>query len=47
MRRTAAALGLLLAALASLPLACRKEPPRPRNVIFILVDTLRADHLAQ
>jgi len=25
---------------------CHKgEPPRPRNVIFILVDTLRADHL--
>lgn len=45
MRRTAAALGLLVAALALLPLACRREPPRPRNVIFILVDTLRADHL--
>ena len=27
-------------------MACsREEPPRPRNVIFILVDTLRADHL--
>jgi arylsulfatase A-like enzyme len=44
-RRTAAALGLLGAALALLPLGCRREEPRPRNVIFILVDTLRADHL--
>ncbi|MFL6196060.1 MAG: sulfatase [Thermoanaerobaculia bacterium] len=36
----------LLAALALLPLAsCRREPVPPRNVIFILVDTLRADHL--
>jgi arylsulfatase len=24
---------------------CRVEPPRPRNVIFVLVDTLRADRL--
>jgi arylsulfatase A-like enzyme len=31
--------GLLLAACS------RSEPPRPRNVVFILVDTLRADHL--
>jgi arylsulfatase A-like enzyme len=36
----------LLAALALLALAsCRREPVAPRNVIFILVDTLRADHL--
>lgn len=36
-------LALLAAALA---FACSKpEPPRPRNVIFVLVDTLRADHL--
>ena len=37
-----------LALLASLSLAsCARdaEPARPRNVIFILVDTLRADHL--
>jgi arylsulfatase len=33
---------LLLAAL--LP-SCHREAPRPRNVIFILVDTLRADRL--
>jgi arylsulfatase A-like enzyme len=38
-----AALGVLLAVAAcSRPPA---EPERPRNVIFILVDTLRADHL--
>ena len=40
---------LLLLAMAfalACSLACRKpELPRPRNVIFILVDTLRADHL--
>src|SRR6185295_13350381 len=26
-------------------LSCHREAPRPRNVIFILVDTLRADRL--
>jgi arylsulfatase A-like enzyme len=37
-------IGLLL--LASLPLACEsKELPKPRNVILISLDTLRADHL--
>jgi arylsulfatase A-like enzyme len=37
---------LLAPLLAGTALACSKpEPPRPRNVIFILVDTLRADHL--
>ena len=33
----------LLLALAFL--SCHRAPPRPRNVIFILVDTLRADRL--
>jgi arylsulfatase A-like enzyme len=32
-------------ALAFSALSCHREPPRPRNVIFILVDTLRADRL--
>lgn len=41
-RRAAAA---LLAALALSFLSCHRDPPRPRNVLFILVDTLRADHL--
>jgi arylsulfatase len=31
--------------LAALLFSCRGEPARPRDVIFILVDTLRADHL--
>jgi arylsulfatase A-like enzyme len=36
----------LLLILAALLVSCSKpEPPRPKNVIFILVDTLRADHL--
>lgn len=36
----------LLLTLAVLPLlSCRKEPPKPRNIIFVLVDTLRADRL--
>jgi arylsulfatase A-like enzyme len=40
------ALRLTLAVAAALSLAvCRHEPVRPRNVIFILVDTLRADRL--
>jgi arylsulfatase A-like enzyme len=34
---------LALAALAGF--SCHREPPHPRNVIFILVDTLRADRL--
>lgn len=34
----------LLTGLAFLLVSCGK-PPRPKNVIFILVDTLRADHL--
>ncbi len=37
-------LGLALL-LAAAFLSCRREAPRPRNVIFILVDTLRADRL--
>ncbi|HEX9945783.1 MAG TPA: sulfatase [Thermoanaerobaculia bacterium] len=37
---------LALAALLLLSLlSCRREDPRPRNVIFLLVDTLRADRL--
>jgi arylsulfatase A-like enzyme len=31
--------------LAAAFLSCHRAPPRPRNVIFILVDTLRADRL--
>lgn len=43
MKRT---LCLCLALAAALSfLSCRKEPPKPRNVIFVLVDTLRADRL--
>lgn len=36
---------ILLAVVAFTGLSCHREAPRPRNVIFILVDTLRADHL--
>jgi len=36
-------LTLLLCALSAV--SCHRTPPRPRNVIFILVDTLRADRL--
>ena len=36
-------LALLTALLLS---ACHRQPPRPRNVILILVDTLRADRLS-
>jgi arylsulfatase len=36
---------VLMAALALGLISCHREPPRPRNVLFILVDTLRADHL--
>jgi arylsulfatase A-like enzyme len=32
-------------ALAFFALSCHRDPPRPRNVILILVDTLRADRL--
>lgn len=39
------AITALLAALTLACLSCHREPPRPRNIIFILVDTLRADHL--
>ncbi len=39
--KTFAALAVTLSALS-----CHREPPRPRNVIFILVDTLRADRLS-
>src|ERR671928_899211 len=31
--------------LAATLLSCHREAPRPRNLIFILVDTLRADRL--
>ncbi|HEV8579550.1 MAG TPA: sulfatase [Thermoanaerobaculia bacterium] len=44
-RRRRPTLALLLAASALATLSCHREAPRPRNVIFILVDTLRADHL--
>jgi arylsulfatase len=37
--------GIAVLALALSALSCNGEPPRPRNVILILVDTLRADHL--
>lgn len=40
-----ACLAAALALSSGLFLACRK-PERPKNVIFILVDTLRADHLS-
>jgi arylsulfatase A-like enzyme len=36
---------VLLTAVTLATLACHREPPPPRNVIFILVDTLRADRL--
>src|SRR5262245_25046949 len=42
-RRFIFILAILL--LAAACLACHREAPRPRNVIFILVDTLRADRL--
>ena len=43
MKRT---LLLFLALAAVLPLlSCRREAPKPRNIIFVLVDTLRADRL--
>ncbi|MFL6264066.1 MAG: sulfatase [Thermoanaerobaculia bacterium] len=37
--------GIAALALALSALSCKGEPPRPRNVILILVDTLRADRL--
>jgi len=37
--------GIAALALAVSALSCHREPPRPRNVILILVDTLRADRL--
>ncbi len=43
-RKVAGALLLTLAALFSL--SCRRQAPRPRNVILLLVDTLRADRLS-
>ena len=42
MPKTAAAIAAALLLLSS----CHREVPRPRNVIFILVDTLRADRLS-
>ena len=36
---------MVVAALA-LHAGCRAAPPPPRNVVMILVDTLRADHLS-
>jgi arylsulfatase A-like enzyme len=38
--------GIAALALALSALSCHREPPRPRNVILILVDTLRADRLS-
>ena len=38
--------GIAALALALFALSCHREPPRPRNVILILVDTLRADRLS-
>jgi arylsulfatase A-like enzyme len=35
----------VLLALAAVTACSKPEPPRPKNVILILVDTLRADHL--
>jgi arylsulfatase A-like enzyme len=49
MPATKAPAALLAAALALSALAaaaCKGEPPRPRNVILIVVDTLRADRLS-
>jgi arylsulfatase len=43
LRRLAATAALAAFALSFL--SCHRDPPRPRNVLFILVDTLRADHL--
>jgi len=37
--------GIAALALVFSALSWSGEPPRPRNVILILVDTLRADHL--
>jgi arylsulfatase len=42
-RKVAGAVILALAALFSL--SCHRQAPRPRNVILLLVDTLRADRL--
>ncbi len=36
---------LLLALLCAAPLACEREPATPPSVVFILIDTLRADYL--
>ncbi len=41
-----ALLSILLAVVALAGTSCRREPKYPRNVIWILVDTLRADHLS-
>src|SRR5262249_5091800 len=38
--------GITALALALFALSCHREPPRPRNVILILVDTLRAHRLS-
>ncbi len=43
MKRTSILLLALAAALSFT--SCRREPPKPRNIIFVLVDTLRADRL--
>lgn len=34
-----------LASVSAWMLACRAEPPRPRNVLLLVIDTLRADRL--
>lgn len=45
--RPRAALPALLVVLAGLALACGARPSRPRLVVLVVVDTLRADHLTQ
>jgi arylsulfatase A-like enzyme len=42
----AAPLRVLVALAALLLASCHRQPPRPRNVILIVVDTLRADRLS-
>lgn len=44
-QRILATLALAAAACALSTLACRGEPARPRNVLLVVIDTLRADRL--